>query len=231
MRLDLAPWTTLPDRPVLETSLIHLWRFRLDLPTAEIDHLKPLLSPDELSRAGRLLDPLKSRSFVTARSRLRQILALYLDLPAEIIHFSYGTGGKPSLDSIHSSDLTFNLAHSGPWALVGVGKQHEIGVDLEVIDPELAFAKMAAQFFSANEFSRLTAIAMHRRRRTFYRIWTCKEAWLKSQGWGFSGPPDKMNDDRPGKSWQVQNFSVGRGCIGALSLSSQITSILRFDGF
>ena len=225
-----APWSTPAEQPVLEQGHIHLWRFRLDLPTAEVDQLKQLLSIDELSRAERLLDPFKSRSFIAARGRMRQILARYLDIAAETIHFSYGTSGKPSLDASHTSNLTFNLAHSSSWALLGVGKKHGLGVDLEVIDLKLAFGKMAAQFFSEEEVSRLSAIAKQRRRRSFYRIWTRKEAWLKSQGWGFSGPPDKMNKHRPGKGWQIRNFPVGRGCVGALSFSNEVVSILRFDG-
>jgi 4'-phosphopantetheinyl transferase len=234
MRHPPAPWSNPPETPVLEQGNIHLWRFRLDLPAAEIDQLKQLLSTDELSRAERLLDPLKSRSFVAARGRLRQILAGYLDVPAETIHFSYGTSGKPALDSVHASKLTFNLAHSGNWALLGIGKQHGLGVDLEVIDPKLTFDRMAARFFSAEEFSRLSAIAAHRRRRSFYRIWTRKEACLKSQGWGFSVPPDKRDlkcGDRAGNGWQIRNFPVGRGCVGALSFSEKVVSILRFDGF
>ncbi|WP_432822120.1 4'-phosphopantetheinyl transferase family protein [Trichloromonas sp.] len=229
-----APWSAAPERPRLEQTQIHLWRFHLDLPAAEISQLERLLTEDELIRAKRLLDPRKSRSFVAARGRLRQILADYLEVPAETIRFSYESSGKPKLATVHASDLSFNLAHSGKMAVLGIGKGQGVGVDLERIDPELAFDQMAAQFFSAAEFSCLSNLAGLRRRRGFYRIWTGKEAWLKSQGWGFSGPTDQRNlpgGIPAGPGWKLIHFPLARGYVGAVAFSETVTEILRFDRF
>ncbi len=225
-----APWSIAPEKPVLEEGFIHLWRFRLDLSITEIDQLQRLLSADERSRAKRLLDPHKSCNFIAARGRLRQILARYLDLDPETIQFSYGTGGKPSLGNQSPNRFLFNLAHSGAWAVLGVGKEHDLGVDIEAIDPKLAYEKIARQFFSKEELNRLSASDEHRRKRTFYRIWTRKEAWLKCQGWGFSGPLDQLTGGQPDQRWTTRNFPVDKGYIGALSFSDKVTSILRFNG-
>ena len=169
----------------LSPAELHLYRFRLD---GSVKKWLKILSADEMTRAECLLDPHKKSCFISARGQLRQILSHYLKLtPAEII-FEYNLNGKPSIAPSHHSDLSFNLSHSANIAVVAVTQNIGIGIgiDIEQIDDALSFQSLADQFFNKEELQVLQKASPNRKRRTFYRLWTIKEAQLKMAGVGFS---------------------------------------------
>ncbi|PLY03005.1 MAG: hypothetical protein C0623_02920 [Desulfuromonas sp.] len=223
--VTLSPWQTPPDRPELDRRQVHLWRFRLTLAGAERTRLKSLLSAAELARADRLLDAAKADQFIVARIRLRQILGRYLDLPPAEILFDYGKHGKPGLAAGITAELEFNLAHAGSRGLLAVSAAAALGVDIEWIDPQLEYGKIAAQFFTPDEVEALKLTAAGRQRRAFYRTWTRKEAWLKGQGGGFSSPQFQQ----PGAGWSIRSFTVGRDYLGAVACAGSPSGILRWD--
>ncbi len=224
MSVLLSPWGDPPSTIKLARGEVHLWRFRIDLSADVIAGLKPLLSSDELLRAERLFDPLKSISFVAARGRLRQILARYLDLQPAAIEFSYGVQGKPRLAAESDQQLSFNLSHAGNWGLLAVASGLVVGVDIEKIDSQLEYEKMAGLVFSPAEVACLGQYARKRRRRAFYRIWTRNEARLKGQGGGFS-TPSRMGQ---GTGWRIRSFSVHRDYLGALALATEVIKVQRW---
>jgi len=143
MAFVLTPWQAPPARPALAEDEVHLWRF----PLVYREHLQFLLDEQELQRARRLRVPRKAQAFITARARLRQILARYLDQGPESLHFDYGAAGKPVLVDPKAQDfsryhgataITPNMAEfemvAGPCqdeeALVGKGarllQQHNL---------------------------------------------------------------------------------------------------------
>ena len=220
----LTLWEAPPSKITLSKSLVHLWRFRIDLPGDNIAALKKLLSRDELVRADRLLDPEKSTRFVAARGRLRQILARYLNIPPAGIEFSYGAHGKPRLADETEKNLTFNLSHAGDWGLLVVASGIDVGVDIEKIDPQLEYEKVAARIFSPAETARLGQYCLARRRRAFFRIWTCKEAGLKGQGFGFSTSASVRQD----AGWLIRSFAVDRDYLGAVAVAGHATLVQRW---
>lgn len=144
-----------------------------------------LLSDDERERATRLLLPSKRRQAVRARAALRSVLAGYLDVGADELHFAYGEHGKPTLAD---GGPTFNLSHSNALGLLGVVPDAcELGIDIEHARPGRDFAAIAEHFFAPDE-----AAWFLRRLDTpdgvasFYRVWTHKEAYLKALGTGLS---------------------------------------------
>lgn len=231
--LALSPWQTPPAHPELAANELHLWRFPLTCG----ESLEPLLDEQERQRAKRLLVAEKARAFVTARARLRQILASYLGQAPESLCFAYGPAGKPALAGDLADALAFNLAHSGGWALCAVSKGIEVGVDIERVDDRLDYAKLAARFFSRNELNRLQACDERRRRRLFFRIWTRKEAWLKGKGGGFSDPDQDIGkvhlagcctyDGR----WWLRSLPITRHYLGALAVPQEFTHLQRWDGW
>ena len=175
----VSTWRQLSDIPVLREGEIHLYRLHLD---EAIDQYQNLLSDDEIIRAERLLDPQKQQFFITGRGQLRQILSRYLHTSPEKIIFQYNDSGKPSLSPVYGSDITFNLSHSAHLAVVAVTCHSDVGIDIEKIDPDLEFLQLASNFFSQKEQQRLQGVSFHKQRRTFYRLWTIKEALLKMTG-------------------------------------------------
>jgi len=225
MSLLLSLWKNPPAQITLSKSQVHLWRFRIDLPIDNIAVLKKLLSRDELVRADRLLDPEKSIRFVAARGRLRQILARYLDIPPAGIEFAYGAHGKPRLADKFDKTFAFNLSHAGGWGLLVVAQGIDVGVDVERIDHQLDFEKVAARVFSPDEIAQLRRYHVARRRRGFFRTWTRKEAWLKGQSFGFSSPASI----RQNSGWLIRSFAVDRDYLGAVAVAGNVTLVQRWN--
>ena len=222
--VSLTPWQAPPPSVSLDEQTVHLWRFRLDLPAAQIATLRKLLAPEEQSRAARLIDPVKAHAFVAARARMRQVLGRYLESAPGDVAFAYGEHGKPRLAGGLDEALRFNLSHAGCWGALVVSAGREVGVDIELIDRQLAFEKVAARYFSAQEAACLEQCAAWRRRRTFFRIWTRKEACLKGQGSGFS----TARLHRQGPEWVVRSCALARDYLGAVAVAGPVTSLQRW---
>jgi 4'-phosphopantetheinyl transferase len=229
----ISPWTSPPETIALAAGEVHLWRARLDVPDSAFPSLQTLLDPTEAARVARLLDPVKVRRFTVGRALLRRILSLYLDADPAALVFGAGPTGKPFLAGEGGSDLSFNLSHSGPWALFAVTRGIAVGVDLEEIDPALDFERLAAQFFTPGENALLRGVSPGRRRRAFYRMWTRKEAWLKGMGWGFSASASGVGlldlDSGGDAVWRVRSFPVGHGFLGALAVAGEVGVVRRWE--
>lgn len=232
MPLVLTPWQIPPLQPRLEEQTVHLWRFPLDSP----DSLEHLLDEQELQRARRLLVSRKAREFVVARARLRQILGSYLGLAPETVPFAYGPYGKPALAG-PSGAPAFNLAHSGQWGLCAVTGGSTVGIDLERVDRQLDYEKLAAGFFSTAERTWLQTVAPHRRRRLFFRLWTRKEAWLKAKGAGFSDPDQALGSTHLAGSythdeaWWIRSVPIARHYLAALAVPHELALLQRYNGW
>jgi 4'-phosphopantetheinyl transferase len=81
--------------------------------------------------------------------------------------------------------LRFNISHSGGRALIALAHV-EVGADIELPRPRRT-DDIARRFFAPGENERLFAIsALEARTDEFFRLWTCKEAFLKVTGEGLS---------------------------------------------
>lgn len=174
--------------PILEDNQVHAWRANLDLPTAEINQLASLLSPDEIDRANKFRFPQHRRRFIAARGILRELLGNYLQISPDNLEFEYGDRGKPRLAvSMGDSSLQFNISHSQEYALYGFTNDHPIGVDLEYLREMEDVAKIAERFFSPQESKLIASLHSEQQQRVFFKLWTTKEAFLKAIGTGLAG--------------------------------------------
>jgi len=131
---------------------IHLWRIPLDQPEKIVHSLDNILSDDEIARAARFRFEHHQRRFRVSHAALRFIFVHYLGFPPRAIQFKIGRHGKPYLTGKYSeSGLQFNLAHSHEIAVVGVTRDHEIGVDIEHLRPNPNIDQIAQRFFSKDE--------------------------------------------------------------------------------
>ena len=72
-----------------------------------------------------------------------------------MIAFVYGARGKPAISSGGSRHpLCFNLSHSHGLAVIGIAREREIGIDVEMIRPDFASGEIANRYFSAKEVAR-----------------------------------------------------------------------------
>jgi len=109
--------------------------------------------------------------------------------------------GKPHLTYRDGSPLPLHVsvAHASRTALVAAAEQGPIGVDLEHIEPRRPLLALARRFFSPAEARAVEDAGTDGRVALFHRLWTRKEAVLKTTGAGLrgglsvpvDGPPDR----------------------------------------
>jgi 4'-phosphopantetheinyl transferase len=220
-------WSPAPSRLTCPSGRIDVWRVRLDEPPKAASEAS-VLSADEVARANRFHFEKDRVHFARCRSALRDLLAIYLDIPAPEIRFEYLTNGKPQLVSEQNPRaLQFNVSHSAGMALIAVGSEHRLGVDIEKIRSDVDTSSLAERFFSLRERAGLQALPDDLRVRGFFACWTRKESFLKATGEGLSFPlvyfsvtTDPHSDPEleeingnteVGKQWLLVDLSVADG--------------------
>ncbi|MFM7845291.1 MAG: 4'-phosphopantetheinyl transferase family protein [Planctomycetota bacterium] len=198
-----SPWCS----PALAEGEIHLWC--LDLSQAESELLEPEaatdvstipladLNAEERQRALRFVRRRDGFRFASVRRALRRLLARYLNVAPLDVLLELGPQGKPQLAGrLAQTGLHFNVSHSADQALMGFRYHGPLGVDLEQERAEVDFDGVARLMFSPSEVDWLRSGDTVPKCRSFYQIWSRKEAILKCVGWGLGGP-------RPTTSWNV----------------------------
>lgn len=142
------------------------------------------LAAEEKERARRFLRPEHARRFMAGRYALRRVLARVTGQSPQMIELRYTEHGKPYLPD----GPAFNLSNSGRYAYIAVAAAGRLGVDIEQRIPGRDLPGIASRYFSSREQEALAAMDATQRLRTFYRIWTRKEALLKAAGSGLSTP-------------------------------------------
>ena len=156
--------------------------------TISIDLLTHVLSQDDTSvlcdderdRASRFHNSSDQRRYIAGRTWLRRTLGARIDRPPEELRFSYGRYGKPRVD--HADGVHFNLAHSGDIAVLAIGGQAPVGVDVERARKDVYDRRAAALVFHESELQAIDDSEDPDRR--FVDIWTRKEAMVKVHGVG-----------------------------------------------
>jgi len=184
-------WGAPPPNLFLSYDEVHVWQVTLGQSLAREGRLAQLLSTDERVRSERYRFPGDRMRFIAARGALRVILARYLAMGAEQIRFSYDEWGKPRLASgLNAMDIRFNTTHSEQVAMYAIARGREVGVDLEFFDRPIEVLDIARSAYAGEEYSALIKTPCAQRRAAFFRIWTCKEAYLKATGLGLACPMD-----------------------------------------
>ena len=183
-----AEWPVTPIPPQMEAKEVHLWRSRLDPADSRMAELASFLSPDETDRARRFHLEEHRRRFIAGRGILRRLLGTYLELHPRKLRFSRRRYGKPVLaPDTGSLSLSFNMSRSKDLALFAVTRGRSVGIDIEKIRPLPDAEPIAHAYFHPDEFSFLITLPEKDRTKSFFDIWTRKEAYLKALGRGLGG--------------------------------------------
>lgn len=173
---------------------IHVWRASLACDQTTLQRLESTLTNGERARAGRFVFESDRHHFIAARGFLRDLLGGYLHCAPESIDFSYGPRGKPSVANLRARcAVRFNLSHSHGLALVAIGCEREVGIDIELIRPEVASEEIATHYFSTKEVDELSNLPAELRTEGFFLCWTRKEAYVKAKGDGLYTPLDSFS--------------------------------------
>jgi 4'-phosphopantetheinyl transferase len=162
---------------------IDVWHGSLDLPPELRRRLEDVLSEDERERADRFRFERDRSRYVVGRGLLRTLLAAYVGRPASELVFSYSDFGKPALVG---EGPRFNISHSASTVLFAFSPSFDVGVDVELIQPDFVADRIAERFFSPHEVAALGALPAGDRLHAFLTCWTRKEAFLKARGDGLT---------------------------------------------
>lgn len=177
----------------LDEGQVHLWTLPLHVPPCGLAPVLALLDPDETQRFRRFVAPAHASRFAVARAMLRVLLGAYVSRAPVKLHFDVGEAGKPRLvASLTDVNLEFNVSHSADIAIVGITRDHRLGVDVEVVRAVPDHERIAQDNFAPAEYEQLMALASERRLAGFFAGWTRKEAYVKAIGSGLSAPLDRF---------------------------------------
>jgi len=187
-------WASPLATPELAPGEIHVWRASLSADDATLRSLEATLADQERERARRFIFARDRDRYVAARGVLRDLLGKYLRRAPESIEFAYGPFGKPVIASAASRpEIRFNLSHSHGLVVVAIGREREVGIDVELIRPDFASEAIAKRYFSAKEIDELSKLPPELRTEGFFLCWTRKEAYIKAKGDGLQIPLDSFD--------------------------------------
>ncbi len=225
-------WNPSTNRPELLPNQVHLWRVRLDGVGYQDEHLAEVLSAEEQGRAQRFQFDQHRQRFIRTHAISRMILSKYTGIDPARLVFGAGARGKPFLVYERSVPY-FNLSHSGDLMILGIADDLGLGVDVEIINNQLEWKQIAANFFDAAEMKGIASLSTQiEQLRAFYRVWTLKEAYLKARGDGLAGGLDQVvvnleprnpelflafgGGENEKRRWQAITFRPAAGACGAL---------------
>jgi 4'-phosphopantetheinyl transferase len=185
--IPAIPWEA-PDKPILLSNEVHVWRSMQDHLRQQFEDFYRLLSTDEKERAHKFYFKKDGEHFIVSRGLLRRILGLYLERDPKQLRFCYSSYGKPFLEESLGGSLRFNLTHSQGIVLLAVTSDREVGIDVERIRSQVINESIAERFFSAHEVETLRALPFQQQAEAFFNCWTRKEAYIKARGEGLSCP-------------------------------------------
>ena len=177
-----ALWRSRPERLMPAAGEIVLVGASLAVDPHRLAELRASFSAREEQRFRSFAtDELRSR-WGAARGILREVLGRALGVAPAAIGCRYGSHGKPFVDG---APLRFNISHSGALAVIALA-HFEVGVDVELPRSRRS-DDIARRFYAPGEVERLFQQAdAGARADAFFRLWTCKEAFLKVTGEGLS---------------------------------------------
>lgn len=215
----------------LQNNRIDIWEFPL---TSLHPNARFFLNQAEIARADRYYFARHKRRFTLARSLLRLILGRYIQQNAKHLSFSYNDYGKPRLNS--TEKIEFNLSHSQDLALLAVGKDFPLGVDVEFFSAR-SYEGIAESLFSPQELEVFLALPFYLKPQVFFHIWAQKEAFIKACGMGLSYPTasftvpafspsyEIIEDSLHKTHWLLNSFMPQPSCSAALCCHKEVSDI------
>jgi 4'-phosphopantetheinyl transferase len=168
-----------------------------------------------------MLRPVVAARWTAARWALRHILSFYLGEDPAAIALAVDRNGKPHLAETPER-LHFNLSHSSGVALVAVSAGHQVGVDIEGVQPNRDPVTLAERSLSTEDIEAIREAAPAERALLFHQRWARHEARLKCLGVGiFQGTPP------PPAAVAVQELAADAGYAAAAAIDAPRVPSLR----
>lgn len=179
---------------------------------------------------------------VDRRAPLHAVLAAYLNVEVAAVTLEQNEHGRPAFASTHDSSIDFNWSHSADRALIAIGRDVSIGVDVEQLRERPRALEIAERYFSADETAMLRALPAETRATAFLELWTAKEAVLKALGRGIAFGLHRLSiaiecgrldirrlEGEDLDAWQLRRLTVDTSAVAALAWRGGLRRIRQFD--
>lgn len=144
------------------------------------------LREDERNRHDRLVRDVDRRLFLLGRYLLRTALAARTGTAPASWTFPIAAHGRPQPAHPQVANAPdANLSHTEGLVVVAVA-DGSVGIDVERSDRRPP-GRRPERFLTPAEIAQWQSAEESDRVRTFWRLWTLKEAWLKALGTGVAG--------------------------------------------
>lgn len=123
-------------------------------------------------------------AYVTARAMLRRRLAAFMGVTPNTVPLTQVGAGRIAIDGFRDDEPPFfSVSHTGAAeagiAGVAVCAEAPIGIDVQQIDPNLNWQRIAERRYPADELATLMAMPEDAARMLFFTLWSIKEAFVK----------------------------------------------------
>lgn len=170
--------------PEIRTGIFHLLDLN-NLRNEEIQEALQLLDDQSLERAQKFIFKEDRNRYILAHAALRFYLGNFLNKIPSKIEILRTSSGKPYLKDF---PLHFNISHTKRYAFLAFHSDCPIGVDIEIIQEDLDFLKIADLFMHPRE--KRIMIEFKNSCDYFFTLWSAKEALLKAIDINFNGLRD-----------------------------------------
>jgi len=186
------------------------------------------LSTSEKVRAARLKSPLERHRYTASNVSTRRVLNGLTGILPENLEIFRDKCGKPYLTSpaaaVHppsESPLKFSVSHSENCLCVATALGRHVGVDIEVMNPNLDARAISETCLPLEDIDRVRRSSLRERSLVFYRLWTRREAFAKMRGHGVNS--DHLHRT-PSLPWSLRSieFTLGKKqIVGSFAIAAK----------
>ena len=175
--------------PVSTVSIQVRWLVLDDVAPEQWGQLALLLDDTERTRAARFHFERDRQAYFAAHALARAMLSGQAPRPLSNWRFATNVHGKPEvLREPGTPPLRFNLSHTRGLVALALTLEHDVGIDVELVDSKRFSFDLAARTFAPEEVDLLRATPAADQPAALFAIWTLKEAIIKAMGRGLSMP-------------------------------------------
>jgi len=135
----------------------------------------PCLPPDLIEKT-QSLRPSRRHQYLACRFILARLLKKQYAI-STLPLIQIGDNQRPVFADTTLPD--FNISHSQQYIAVAICSAGKIGLDIESIRPRKSLLNIANSHFSPSEYQYLASLNEAEQIKTFWQLWTSKEAALK----------------------------------------------------
>ena len=222
-------------------EIVEIWNGKVSAEDAHYQAYWRVLDEAEQTHAGKIKNMLLHKRYVEVHGRLRNLLAQMLNQPPEKIRIKKTEYGKPYLADY--PELAFNLSHTADRLMIAVGRNCQLGVDIEICKPRVNLSGLVNKCFAEEEAAHWTQLPETQKNQAFYRFWTRKEAFVKATGHGISLGLNHcvINPENPtefirvpdlygqASAWHVQDIDLGEGICSAFVTHKEFAEVRLMD--